>query len=150
MAKACSLSDVVLQQVEVRGGSFANAVALPSISGNAVLVSTTLIGRLERDETIAILAHELAHIEHYDRQRLRRMATTIFMLVAMVGLLNTVLSMVPPAAAATKTIVIAAWPPFLFFALVAAARRRQKNETASDLRAIALTGDPAALIRALT
>src|SRR5262249_14702483 len=42
------------------------------------------------------------------------------------------------------------WPFVLFAGLILRARRRQQNETASDLRAVALTGDPETLIRALT
>ncbi|HEX6465268.1 MAG TPA: M48 family metalloprotease, partial [Vicinamibacterales bacterium] len=42
------------------------------------------------------------------------------------------------------------WPFLLFAGLILRARRRQQNETASDLRAVALTGDPEALVRALT
>ena len=42
------------------------------------------------------------------------------------------------------------WPLVLFAAMMLQARHRQKNETASDLRALALTGDAEALIGALT
>src|SRR6185436_4049018 len=41
------------------------------------------------------------------------------------------------------------WPCAVVVALFQVASRRQKNETASDLRAVALTGDAEALARAL-
>ena len=43
-----------------------------------------------------------------------------------------------------------AWPGALLVVFVARARNRQQHETASDLRAVALTGDPEALVRGLT
>src|SRR5262245_35483381 len=72
MVSACALPAVTLEQVDLRGGVFANAVALPSARSSAVVMTSTLVERLDRDETIAILAHELAHIEHY-HPRLRRL-----------------------------------------------------------------------------
>ena len=61
MAQTCGLREVKLAQVDLRGGSFANAVALPTIRQSAVVVSSTLVERLDHDEAAAILAHELPH-----------------------------------------------------------------------------------------
>jgi Zn-dependent protease with chaperone function len=71
MVTQCGLSNVILKQVDMRGGLFANAVALPSASHPTVLVSSTLLQRLDAEETTGILAHELAHIEHYTRSSFR-------------------------------------------------------------------------------
>jgi Zn-dependent protease with chaperone function len=65
MVTQCNLRNVSLKQVDMCGGVFANAVALPSAGHPAVLVSSTLIERLDADETAGILAHELAHLEQH-------------------------------------------------------------------------------------
>jgi Zn-dependent protease with chaperone function len=59
-----------------RGGRWVNALALPSVRGSAVLMSDTLLDLFDRDEIAAIFAHEVAHLEHYDRRR------CLFMLLA--------------------------------------------------------------------
>ena len=133
--------------VSMRGGVFANAVALPSSSGSSVLFTDTLLSRLSEDETIAICAHELAHLEHFDGARLRKANVASHLLIA--------------AAAATAPLArvlsgspgpgpfLWVWPCAVIVALFQVASHRQKNETASDLRAVALTGDAEALARAL-
>jgi Zn-dependent protease with chaperone function len=147
MVKACAVPAVALEQVDLRGGSFSNAVALPSLRGNAVVVSSTLLERLEHEETIAILGHELAHIEHYHPARLRRMSAVTFTLIVIAVVLTPLLRTISPPA---LTAGIVMWNVFLVAVMVAMSRHRQKHETASDLRAIALAGNPDALIRALT
>ena len=62
-ARCTGLPNVSLEQVDLRGGAFINAVALPSIWRPAVLISTALVDRLDRDEAVAIVAHELAHLD---------------------------------------------------------------------------------------
>jgi len=52
-----------------RGGRWVSALALPSVRGSAVLMSDTLLDLFDRDEIAAIFAHEVAHLEHYDRRR---------------------------------------------------------------------------------
>jgi Zn-dependent protease with chaperone function len=64
MLKECSLPEVALKQVDLRGGKFANAVALPSTRRPMVVVSSTLVERMDHEEVTAILGHELAHIEY--------------------------------------------------------------------------------------
>ena len=46
MVKACALPAVALERIDLRGGAFANAAALPSIRRPTVVVTSTL---LERD-----------------------------------------------------------------------------------------------------
>ena len=147
LVSTCGLPMPRFEQVAMRGGVFANAVALPALSGSSVVVSETLLSRLSEDETIAICAHELAHLEHFDRVRLRKANVASHILIA--------------AAAATAPLArvwsdspgpgpfLWVWPCAVMVALVQVASRRQKNETASDLRAVALTGDADALARAL-
>ena len=147
MMNACELAAVRLAQVDVRGGMFANAVALPSRRQPTVLISSTLVERLDPDETAAILAHELAHIEYYNPRRLRLLSIRTYSLIAIGALLGPVTRMTAPEAL-TGAMVL--WPLVLLVAMAWQAHSRQKHETASDLRAVALSGKPDALIRALS
>jgi Zn-dependent protease with chaperone function len=147
MVNACGLPVVGLEQVDMRGGVFANAVAVPSLRRPTVVVSSTLLERLDRDETSAILAHELAHIEHFNPRRLRAMRRVQYALITAAVLLSPAIRFAAPQAMSAMQLL---WPIALFAAMMLQARHRQKNETASDLRALALTGDAEALIRALT
>jgi Zn-dependent protease with chaperone function len=148
LVSKCALAMPRFEYVPVPGGVVANAVALPSLRGSSVIFSETLLSRLSEDETIAIGAHELAHLEYYDRARLRRASAATFVLIAAAAVtapLARVLSDSPEAG-----LFLWVWPCALFLAQIVRASRRQKNETASDLRAVALTGDAEALARALT
>src|SRR6185436_16501686 len=78
----CGIPVPRFEYVEMRGGVLANALALPSLRRSAVLFTDTLLSRLTADETVAICAHELAHLEHYDRRRLRRLAVLSYGLIA--------------------------------------------------------------------
>ena len=63
LVSKCALAMPRFGYVSMRGGVFANAVALPSSSGSSVIFTDTLLSRLSEDETVAICAHELAHLE---------------------------------------------------------------------------------------
>ena len=141
----CGLSNVTLHQVRMRGGSFTNAVALASTHNPSVVVTDTLMTRLDEDEVTAILAHELAHHEHYNPARLRQAAIATWLLIVVSVLLPVVVRL-----AALPGIVFVIWPAAITVALILLLQHRQKHETESDLRAIALTRDPEALVRALT
>ena len=143
---ACGLSTPHLEQVNLRGGVFANAVALASLRGSAVVLSETLVARLDHDEVIAICAHEVAHLEHYNPRRLRRINLGNYILMVTGGLFTSVVRLTFPSALWILTLL---WVCGLLVTLMVRARDRQKNETASDLRAVSLTQDPESLIRAL-
>jgi heat shock protein HtpX len=134
--------------VAMRGGVLANALALPSLRQSSVIFTDTLLTRLTADEIVAICAHELAHLEYYDRTRLRRLQRTNWLIIALVCSIGPVSkalfgdSLLSVFAGLLCTAVIT-------LALVMRARHRQRNETASDARAVELTGDPAALAGAL-
>jgi Zn-dependent protease with chaperone function len=146
MVRACALKNVALLQADVRGGTFTNAVALPSTRWPAVVVSSTLLEQLDPDETVAVLGHELAHLEHYTPRRLRRLNTVTYSLIVAGALLSPVArALVPHALWALMSL----WQLVLFTVMVLRAKDRQANETASDLRAVALCGTPDALARAL-
>ena len=132
--------------VSLQGGVFANAVALPSLRAPAVLFSSTLLERFDADEIEAVCAHELAHIEHYNPARLRRLNA------AVVALIISGVALGPAARLAFGE--AGAWVQLLWMLVVVSymvfrARSRQKDETASDLRAVEWTAKPEALISAL-
>ena len=147
LAEACGLPPVRFLRAEVNGGVFANAVALPATKDAAVVFSSTLLDRLTPDESCAICAHELAHLEHFNPRRVRKLAGLTTALIAAgvaVGPLARVLSL------ESNWVVYVVWLIAVCVFLVWRARDSQANETASDLRALALTGDAETLINALT
>jgi Zn-dependent protease with chaperone function len=148
LVSKCELAMPRFEYVPMGGGVFANAVALPSLHGSSVIFSETLLSRLSEDETIAICAHELAHLEYYNAARLRSARAATHALIVAAAATAPVARMLSGAPGPGPFIWF--WPCALVMALVLKARQRQKNETASDLRAVALTGDGEALARALT
>jgi Zn-dependent protease with chaperone function len=146
MVASCGLRRVDLMVIDMGGGAFANAFALPSVTRPIVLTTSTLLDHLDADETAAIFAHELAHIEHFNVRRLRLMRFASLTLIAAAVLISPALHRYAPAIARFAPAV---WPVVLIWAAALHVRRRQRHETASDLRALALAGNPDALIRAL-
>lgn len=146
MAEQCRIGRLVLERVDLGGGVFANAVALPSNRQQAVVMTDTLATRLEPDEVVAILAHELAHFEYYNASRLRRLNFATLIQILAGACLPLVVRLWAPVAG---TAVALAWPLVLLVVLVVRSQHRQQNETVSDLRAVDLTGNPEALVRAL-
>jgi Zn-dependent protease with chaperone function len=132
--------------VPMGGGVLANAVALPSRRGSGVLMSSTFADRFDRDESVAIAGHELAHLEYYSGRRLDRMYFCNLALIAGAAAIEPLVRLVMPAA---QSWTVLTWFTFVICVQAFRVRSRQKNETASDLRAVALTGDPEALARAL-
>ena len=128
------------------GGVVANALALPSLGGSSVLFSETLLESLTPSEATAIFAHEVAHLEHYDRRRLRRMmVVTLALIAGAVASAPLTVRLAPDR----MWIAITLWPVAVVGAMALRARQSQQHETASDRRAIALCGDPDALASAL-
>ena len=133
--------------VPLHGGVIANALALPSLRQSSVLFSETLLERLDHDEIVAICAHELAHLEHFNAAFMRRLnieniALIVFgAFVAPFGRLTGLDEFLLP---------LLVWLLAVVGVLVRRARDRQRNETASDLRAVQLCGDGEALVRGLT
>jgi len=146
LAQASTAGMPHFEQVTLGGGAIANAIALPSVARSAVLFTDTLLSRLDENESVAICGHELAHLEYYNRQRMRKQYVGNLLLIA--GSLVTV-----AAARAIDSSWIPlsiVWPAVVAAALGWRARHRQQHETESDVRAVALTGDPDALATALT
>jgi Zn-dependent protease with chaperone function len=146
LAERCALPTVWFGQVPLAGGVVANAVALPSIRRPAVVFSSCLLEQLTDNEAIGICAHEVSHLEYF-KPRLRRMSTATDGMVAIGCFLVPVLQLILPQLVSYWYF---AWVPLLILAMALRARKRQENETASDLRALELTGNADALISALT
>jgi Zn-dependent protease with chaperone function len=134
------------EAIPVNGGVLANAVAVPSLRGSNVLMTSTLLERFARDEIVAICAHELAHIEYYNLSRLRGLRLGTIALVAAGALAAPVVRISAPTALPWVTVP---WIGVILVYHAIRARSRQKNETASDVRAVELTGNPEALVSAL-
>jgi Zn-dependent protease with chaperone function len=146
MARAAAVPAPRFEIVRLRGGVLANALALPDTRAPSVLFSDSLFAELNESEAAAICAHELAHLEYYGTRRVRAMHLVTSALVVS-GAIS-----IPVARALGMPALWfgAAWYVTLFALATWRARHRQRNETASDLRAVALCGDPDALVRALT
>lgn len=136
-----------LWRAGVPGGRLANAFAMLSLDQRGVLFFDSLLDQLSRDEVTAILAHEVAHLEQFDRRRLRRryLVTTTVILLLMCGSAAARV-FIPDFESWVLIVSLAA----VFAAMMLRARRMQGHETDADLRAIELCGDADALIRALT
>jgi Zn-dependent protease with chaperone function len=133
--------------VPMGGGVLPNAVALPSRRGSTVLMTSTFAERFDRDEIVAVCAHEIAHIEHFSGARMKRLRLATFGLVLGSVMIAPFAKALMPGAEAWAFL---SWVVFVFSVQAIRARNRQKNETASDVRAVELTGDGEALVRALT
>jgi Zn-dependent protease with chaperone function len=134
------------EQIDLHGGSIANAFALPSLRQSSVLFTDSLLSRLEADESVAICGHEIAHLEHFNDQRLRTLNRATLALIA--GSVVTVA--IARLDFVSSFLVVAAWPCAVTGVLAWRVRDRQQHETDSDLRAVALTGNAEALASALT
>jgi Zn-dependent protease with chaperone function len=147
MAGSSRAAQPRFELVDLRGGAIANAVALASLRGSSVIYTDTLLRLLDKEEAAAITAHEIAHLEHYDVPRLRRLGRITSALIAAA----VCASMLPRAMPDLSLWVLAAgWFTALVVTLGWIAKDRQQNETASDLRALELCGNADALIHALT
>ena len=124
---------------------FANALAIPSVRGNHVLFFPTLLEQLSAAEIAGVLAHEVAHLEHYTPRIHRLYATGAALVVMLIG----------GGVAAALWAPGSAWWVLLasfiavFAGLSLRAQRMQPKETEADLRAIELSEDPDASISGL-
>lgn len=129
-----------------RGGRVANAVALPDQRTPSVAFGDDLLELLDADETTAIFAHELAHLEHHDAKRLRSLRMRMHLLVAWA--VGSPLALIAMGWGNTLAALVAGILSVMAL-LMGTARQRQADETAADLRAAELVGDPETVVRAL-
>ncbi len=147
MAEVARLGPVSFERVDLHGGSLANAIALPSRRAPAVLFSDPLLATLDENETVAICAHELAHLEYLTPARVRRMQIGNALLIVL-GV--SIVPVVRLTGTHTHGLATIGWYVLAFAEAAWRARGRQRNETTSDRRAVTLCGDAEALIRGLT
>src|ERR1051325_6521679 len=125
MVRECALRNVTLEYVPMRGGAVVNAVALPSIRWPGVVMTSTLMERLELDEIAAVLGHELAHLEHYTPARLKTLNRMNYALIVSGTLLTPAATLLFPQGV---TALMWVWQLVLLTALVVRAKDRQGNE----------------------
>jgi Zn-dependent protease with chaperone function len=126
------------------GNSFANALALHSRRGSRVLFSERLLETLTAEETAAVFAHEIAHLEILDSDR--RWPP----ILASVGLIGGATVLVPSLRfPGLGWALHLGWALFVLVYLAFRLRRSQAHELASDRRATELCGNPEAMIHAL-
>jgi Zn-dependent protease with chaperone function len=128
------------------GGRVVNAFALPSRRRPTVLFGDQLLELLEPDEVAAIFAHEVAHLEHFDRKRLMQARATMWTII---GLTVVVAPLLGQWTLGLSGYLEAAWAAAVALGLLLMGAARQKHEAESDLRALELCGDPDALVRGL-
>ena len=134
-----------VEYVDMRGGTFVNALAVPDSRRPAVLFTSTLLERFDDDEVEAIFAHEVAHLEHYNPAYLkRRRAIGVVMILLTVFIRPLVQSVAPSYEGA-----LVIWPLVVLIFMAVRGGHKQKHETESDLRSAALTGNPEVMVRAL-
>jgi Zn-dependent protease with chaperone function len=146
LVTACGVAAPHFEVVDLEGGSIANAFALPSLGRSAVVFTGPLLLRLDADEVDGICAHELAHLEYYNPRRMRHRRLVSRSLVVGGSLLTPLLQYFIPSFVSLACVV---WPAVVLVAIASLVKDRQKHETASDLRAVALTGNAEALVRGL-
>jgi Zn-dependent protease with chaperone function len=130
-----------------RGAVVANAFAVTSIHGDAVLFLDALLARATPDEAAGVLAHEIGHLEDFATRRLGLYAHGACLAA---GAMAVALLARWAAAPVSAWVLGVVWFGVAMGSLIARAVRSQARETASDLRAVELCGgDGEALIRAL-
>ncbi len=132
---------------EARGGSWVNAFALPSVRRPGVLFTRGFLDALSPEETAAIFAHEVAHLEHFQpRKVLLGRALSLVLVVLPVFLWAGPLSDFSERLRGWEWI----WPLAFLIAFVVRAAKSRGHEAESDLRALELSRDPEALVTGLT
>jgi Zn-dependent protease with chaperone function len=130
------------------GAYVMNAFALPSRVRPAIALGTSLVASFDDEEIAAVFAHEVAHHEQFQSSPMwRRGRWTWLILVVLIAALPPLLVDGVPSAA-----LIISWclPAVILTMLGRGIAKRRAAETASDLRAVALTGNADALAGALT
>ena len=129
------------------GSYVMNAVALPSSRRPGVAFSDSLLERLEEDEILAVFAHEVGHLEHYDARRISRLRwLTRLLILGGLGGSVAAIALVP----AHAWLIGMLWPAIVLAVLVQRIGESQKHEADSDRRSAELMGDPEPMVRALT
>jgi Zn-dependent protease with chaperone function len=133
--------------VDMCGGVLVNALALPDTVRPGVLFTSSLIDRLEEREVAAIYAHEVAHLEHFNRDYLIKLRWVGWALIAGAVLVGPLAAQYLPRRMGWVPVT---WPMIVIIYNSVLMTARQKHETECDLRAVALSGDAEAVISGLS
>ena len=147
LADACGVPQPRFERIDLGGGVIANALALPSLPTSSVLFTDTVLDRFDRQELLAICAHELAHFEYYNPGYLRRWNLVTYSLIAL-GAACTPVARITGLDSGLLPALF--WFTAVLGTSAVRARGKQRQETTCDLRAVELTGDADALVRGLT
>jgi Zn-dependent protease with chaperone function len=147
LAVKSGLPQMHFERIVLNGGVIANAMALPSLRGSSVLFTDTILERFDRQELLAVCAHELAHFDHYNPKYLRQLRVVNYGLIA-AGVTAAPLARTLDGGWGVLPGML--WLCAVVGALAIRARGKQRQETMCDLRAVELTGDGEALVRGLT
>ena len=138
----------ILLRAGAPGGTWAGLVSLPGHGRPRLIVSDTLLARLDLDELGALMAHALAYLELSRGALLLRSTLRDVLLIAGAALCA------PLGAAYLGAEALSwlnlAWLVFVLVLFSRAATRVNRQQVACDRRAVELCGDPEALIRALS
>jgi len=147
IAARSTAAQPLYMSVDFPGGRIANAFAVAALPRPAVLFTQTLIDELKPEETDAIFAHELGHLEHMDGKFVKKTVVLTCLLIALALFTEPVgawLSSGPLNA--TQLLIIGLILGFIHVRIIGHDRH---HETDSDSRAVALCGDADALKRGL-
>jgi Zn-dependent protease with chaperone function len=135
-----------LGRIGAPGGRWANAFALPSLRGSTVLFTDTLLDQFTPDETAAVFAHELAHLEHHHRRRLQAGRVVLWAAVAVATL---AIPLGRAALGVEGSRLDWVWAVVVLLSLALYGTQHRAHEAESDSRAVTLSGNSEALVRAL-
>ena len=131
-------------RLPVEGGSWVNALAMPSIRDPWVVLSGTLLQTFEPSELAAIYAHELAHLEEMDSAWCKRRELLEWGLVALAIAVTAYGSL-----SSGELPVQLGWSMVLLFGLARFQAASRGREDRADRRAVELLGSSEALQSAL-
>jgi hypothetical protein len=120
---------------------------VPSLFGSAVFISETILETFDPQETAAIYAHEVAHIEYYSKKV--RTLVSVLMSWILIALAIAFSRYLLSQADETAAVAMAAWYFIICVSIALKLARHKTHETESDRRAAELCGNPEALARAL-
>ncbi len=135
-----------LLQAGPAGGIWAQILSVPDPRQPSVIIGRVLLDKLDADEAVALLAHNVAALEDLRRNgRIRRALRTLLLVAGAVGAVPWAMAAVPDFATAIRSF-------WLMLVLVIWSRSvigEQRKIASRDRRAVELSGDPEALVRAL-
>lgn len=131
------------------------AIAFTTGTGRAasIIVSRGLLRSLPFREVVAVMAHEIAHIQNHDLtlfalvEAMRRLTRTVASILAAIVVIALPLMVFGLVALPPNTILYVAVIPLV--SLLAQLSLLRTREFRADIGAVELTGDPEALARAL-